>query len=152
MQNRSSMKGCSKRLLGLVLVLSTAAWSQAICPMMLFPLSAESCGTQQNQPSPSAHHPKSSGHDCCPRTHRTDRPAQRESAQLSNCSSNVRCCSLEREPATPTKAVVAPANVAIVARLTIPAMDVSTPAHIVEAADASRFLRGVLSLKEDLRI
>jgi hypothetical protein len=144
------MKGCIKRVLGLLLVLSTGAWSQAVCPMMLFPQTAESCGIQPNKTSASAHHQKAE-HDCCPRARRSRQ--QDESAKLSACSSGMSCCTVERKPASaPKTGQTSTAEIAVVGRVMASELYVMSPAQLLEAADESVPIRGVLSRKEDLRI
>jgi len=142
------MKGCIKRVLGMLLVLSTSVWSQAVCPMMLFP-PAKSCGAQQNKTSALAHHHKAE-HACCPGAHRPD--SQDESVNLSASSSGMSCCTVEREPASTPKTGQTSADTAVVGRVMASELYVASPAQVLEAADASVPIRGVLSLKEDLRI
>ena len=145
------MKDFMKRLLGLLLVLTTSAWSQAVCPMMLFPQLSNSCGTH---PSTAAVAVASAGseHDCCPRKHHTHASHEQSStATLSNVN-GMDCCSVERPPATSSKMVQPSPEIAVIGKVIATEANVPSSHHWIETADSGPPLRGVLSLKEDLRV
>jgi hypothetical protein len=64
----------------------------------------------------------------------------------------MKCCSVEPQPATSTKAIQAGVDFLVVADVVLPEMHRISRSHCLELADAGPPLRGVLSLKEDLRI
>src|SRR6185369_9368768 len=149
-ENITSMKDFMKRLLGLLLVLTTSAWSQAVCPMMLFPQLSTSCGTHHATASVAAG-TEGSEHPCCPRKHASHSHELSHQAKLSNGNSMV-CCSVERPPATSSKTIQASPDVAVIGRVSVSESNVPSSHRWTEIADSGPPLRGVLCLKEDLRI
>jgi hypothetical protein len=149
--NIYSMKDSTKRLLGLLLVLTTSAWSQAVCPMMLFPQLSPSCGTHHATAAVTAES-MGSEHPCCPRKHASHITHEQSStANLSNVN-RMDCCSVERPPATSSKMVQSSPDIAVIGRVIVSEGDVPRSQRWIETADSGPPLRGVLSLKEDLRI
>lgn len=145
------MMGHLKRLLGLLLVLTTSAWSQAVCPMMLFPQSSPSCGTHQKAAAASAAS-KGSEHKCCPRERKAKLAHEECPTKGSGRSSTMKCCSIDRPLATSGKAVQTSPDVAVFGRVLSSALHVSRSTCSLEITDTGPPLRGVLNLKEDMRI
>ena len=140
-----------KRLLGLLLVLTTSAWSQAVCPMMLFPQSSDSCGTHHSS-APVAVSSEGPEHPCCPRKHHSHATYEQSStAKLSNVN-GMTCCSIEPPPATSSKMVQPSPEISVIGKVVTSEANVPTFHRWIEPADSGPPLRGVLSLKEDLRI
>jgi hypothetical protein len=143
------MTGYRKRLMGLVLVLSLSTWAQAVCPMMMLPQSAEHCAKQATHPATTSI--QTSEHDCCPGKRVRMQHEQCDRTKLSN-SSTTSCCSVEREPASAPKSLQSTVNIAVVGRVMPSTMQVPNRAVTLELSDAGTPDRGVMSLKEDLRI
>src|SRR4051812_11817318 len=145
------MKDYLKRLLGLLLVLNMSIWAQAVCPMMLFPQASPSCGTHQVA-APVAASSEGSEHQCCPRARQTtSKHEQCPPAKVSD-SSAMSCCSVERPPATSSKSVQASPALAVLGRVLVSEVHVphSDQALVIPASGPT--LRGVLNLKEDMRL
>src|SRR5512141_471017 len=119
------MKASLKRVLGLLLVLSTSAWSQGLCPMMLFPQTAKPCGTEQKASVP---HHQMAQHDCCPRARRSTEKVN--PVKLSSCSSTMPCCTVDRQPATSSKVMQASPDMAVMGRVVPSHLHVSSPAQL----------------------
>jgi hypothetical protein len=144
------MTGYLKRLMGLMLVLSTSTWAQAVCPMMLFPHTAKECG--QHATHPAAASSKGSEHECCPGMRARMQKDHCERAKVSSCDSAMSCCAVEREPASTSKISAAGNDISVVGRVMPAALQAPSRAVTLELSAASPPERGVLSLKEDLRI
>jgi hypothetical protein len=143
-----SMLPIAKRMLGLLLVLSTTVWAQAVCPMMLFPETASHCEDHKAAPQQAAHH-QPAEHDCCPRTKKAEPKAPNH---ISAGSSGMSCCSVDRAPAITPKAAQLGTTSAVVGRVSsVQILLVSSHVQL-EIAGASVPLRGVLNLQDDLRI
>lgn len=147
------MTGYLKRLLGLMLVLSVSTWAQAVCPMMLFPQTARDCGQHATHPaaasSQSSDHSRE--HDCCPGMRARMQKDHCERAGVSGCTTAMSCCAVERQPASTSKAS-AGTDISAIGRVVPTALRAPSRAVTLELSDASPPERGVLSLKEDLRI
>ncbi len=140
-----------KRILGLLLVLTTSAWSQAVCPLMLFPQLSTSCGTHQLNAAITAVS-EGSEHHCCPRKHASHATHEHGStAKLSNVN-GMSCCSVERPPATSSKMVQPSPEIAVTGRVAVSEGHGPSSHRWIETSDSGPPLRGVLSLKEDLRV
>ena len=135
--------------MGLVLVLSLSTWAQAVCPMMMLPQSVEHCAKQATDPAATSS--QSAEHDCCPGKRVRIQHEQCDRPKLSN-SATTSCCSVEREPASTPKALQSAVNIAVLGRVMPSAMQVPSRAVTLELSDAGAPDRGVMSLKEDLRI
>ncbi len=135
------MKGCLKRVLGLLLVLSTSAWSQAICPTMLFSQAAEPCPTQQKALVPA--HDTTAQHDCCPRSRRKTQTA--DPVKLTNCSSKMPCCSVDRQPAHAQRFAQTSTHMIVIGRVVVRNLHFGSPAQLLQFAEASPPTRDVLS-------
>jgi hypothetical protein len=142
------MTGYLKRLMGLVLVLTVSTWAQAICPMMLLP---QAHGCEQHQANPAVASSQSSAHDCCPGKRVRMQHEQCERTTLSKAPTTTSCCSVEREPAS-TPTVQVGIGIAVIGRVMPSSMQTPSRAATLELSDAGPPLRGVLNLKEDLRI
>src|SRR3954463_6604871 len=148
------MTGYLKRLMGLVLVLSVSTWAQAVCPMMLLPQAAEHCAKAANHPAAasSQNTEKSSEHDCCPGKRARMQNEQCDRTKLSNSATSTSCCAVEREPANTSKVLQAGSDIAVLGRVMPSGLRAPSRAVTLELSDAGPPLRGVMSLKEDLRI
>lgn len=148
------MTGYLKRLLGLMLVLSVSTWAQAICPMMLFPQTAKDCGQHATHPAATSSQSseQSSGHDCCPGMRARMQKDHCERAKVSSCASAMSCCAVERQPASTSKASTAGNDITVIGLVLPSALRAPSRAVTLELSDATPPDRGVLSLKEDLRI
>ena len=144
------MTGYLKRLLGLMLVLSVSTWAQAICPMMLFPQTAKECG--QHATHPAAASSKGSEHDCCPGMRARMQKDHCERAKVSSCATAMNCCAVERQPASTSKSSTAGSDITVIGRVMLSVFQAPSRAVTLELSDASPPERGVLSVKEDLRI
>ncbi len=148
------MTGYLKRLLGLMLMLSVSTWAQAICPMMLSSQTAKDCGQHSIHPaaasSQGSDHRRE--HDCCPGKRARMQKDHCERARVSNCATASSCCAVEREPASTSKVSTAGSDIAVIGRVMTSALQAPSRALTLELSDASPPERGVLSLKEDLRI
>ncbi len=140
------MTGFGKRALGLLLMLSSTVWASAICPMMLIPAAAKQCAPQDGSAKRESK-PAASEHECCPRAKK-----QSSANHLSACASSMSCCAVEREPATAPKSIQTAVAFAVLGRVILEGLQIPSPAATLESANASPPIRGVLSLKEDLRI
>jgi len=143
------MTGYFKRLMGLVLVLSVSTWAQAVCPMML-PQSTEHCAKQSTHTAAASS--QSSEHDCCPGKRVRMQHEQCDRTKLSNSATATSCCSVEREPASTPKVLQSAVTIAVLGRVMPSALQAPSRAVTLELSDAGPPLRGVMSLKEDLRI
>jgi hypothetical protein len=147
------MTGYLKRLMGLVLVLRVSTWAQAVCPMLLLlllPPTAEHCPKQVKHLAAASSH--SSEHDCCPGKRARMQHEQCDRTKLSSSQSATSCCSVEREPAGAPIVLQAGVRIAVLGRVMPSAMQVPSRAATLELSDAGTAIRGVLNLKEDLRI
>ena len=143
------MTGYLRRLMGLMLVLSVSTWAQAVCPMMLFPQTAKDCA--QHSTHPAAASSKGSEHDCCPGMRARMQKDHCERAGVSGCTTAMSCCAVERQPASTSKAS-AGTDISAIGRVVPTALRAPSRAATLELSDANPPERGVLSLKEDLRI
>jgi hypothetical protein len=144
------MTGYLKRVMGLVLVLSVSAWAHAVCPMMLFPQNVEDCG--QHAAHPVAASSQTAEHDCCPRKRVRMQHQQCDSTKLSSCLTIMSCCSVERQPASTPKVLQPATEIAVLGRVMNSALQSPSRAATLELSDAGPPLRGIMTLKEDLRI
>jgi hypothetical protein len=142
------MTGYLKRLMGLMLVLSVSTWAQAVCPMMSLPQAADHCAKAATIQSSD----KRPEHDCCPGKRARMQHEQCHRTELSNSASATSCCAVEREPASTPKVLQAGADIAVIGRVTPSALQTPSRAVTWEISDAGPPLRGIMSLKEDLRI
>lgn len=67
-------------------------------------------------------------------------------------NSSMNCCSVERAPATSSKSVETSPDATVIERVADSAIHVPAVSRAASLADSGPPLRGVLSLKEDLRI
>jgi hypothetical protein len=140
-----------KRLMGLMLVLSVSTWAQAVCPLMLLPQGAtEHCAKRATHPATVSS--QSSEHDCCPGKRVRMRHEQCNRTKVSSSQSATSCCSVEREPASGPTVQKAGVGIAVLGRVMPSAMQVPSRTARLELSDARPPIRGVLNLKEDLRI
>lgn len=148
------MTGYLKRLLGLMLVLSVSTWAQAICPMMLSSQTAKDCGQHANHPAAASSHSSDQmpEHECCPGMRVRMQKDHCERARVSNCATAMNCCAVERQPASTSKVSTIGGDISVIGRTMPPALQAPNRAATLELSDASPPDRGVLSLKEDLRI
>lgn len=148
------MTGHVKRLLGLVLVLSVSTWAQAICPMMLVPQTTTGCSQHATRPAVASSQGSEQRleHDCCPGMRARMQKEQCERANVSSCATAVNCCAVERQPASTSKAQTACNGITVIGRVLPSALQSPSRAVTLELSDANPPERGVLSLKEDLRI
>jgi hypothetical protein len=143
------MTGNLKRLMGLILALSVSTWAQAVCPMMLLPQAAEHCAKPAT--GPAAASSQSSEHDCCPGKRVRTQHEQCDRTAISSSKSVTSCCSVEREPANTPKVLQSDLASAVLGHVPS-ALQLPSRAATLELSDASPPNRGVMSLKEDLRI
>jgi hypothetical protein len=137
-----------------MLVLSVSTWAQAVCPMMLFPQSARDCGQHASHPAATSSQSseQSSGHECCPGMRARTQKDHCERAKVSNCATAMNCCAVERQPASTSKASTGGDNITVIGRVVPSTLQAPSRAVTLELSDASPPERGVLSLKEDLRL
>jgi hypothetical protein len=133
-----------------MLVLSFSAWAQAVCPMMLFPPPAQDCGKQALHPA--ATPGQGSAHECCPGMKAPMTHEQCERVKLSSRKSALSCCAVEIAPASAPKVPQAGTGIAVLGRMMPSALQSPSRVLTIELSDAGPPSRGILSLKEDLRI
>lgn len=75
-----------------------------------------------------------------------------ERAKVSNCATAMNCCAVERQPASTSKASTGGDNITVIGRVVPSTLQAPSRAVTLELSDASPPERGVLSLKEDLRL
>ena len=148
-ENSASMKDFSKRLMGCLLVLAVCIGTQAVCPMMLFPQSSQSCARHHSVAAPSESN-QGAVHDCCPRKRTATKP-HCTSPEL-NGTSVMSCCSVPAQPATATQPVPNSVVLAVLGHVSSALLVTPERGHFLAVEEYSPPLRGVLSLKEDLRI
>lgn len=141
------MKDFLKRFLGCLLVLATCVGSQVVCPMMLFPQWSHACGSQHSAASvPEAN--QGTGHACCPRkaAHRSSSPGVEDHGSVMSC------CSVPAQPASSTQPTQPDVDMVIVGHVGSAVFQLPSADRSLEIPDCGPPLRGILNLKEDLRI
>lgn len=149
--NISSMKDLLKRFLGCLLVLATCVGSQVVCPMMLFPQLSHACGSHHSAASVTTAN-QGATHDCCPR--KPGRP-QRNGATpelIDQGNSVMSCCSVPSQPAISAQQVQSDAEMAVVTQVSDAGSHSAFTTRCFDTVDCGPASRGVLNLKEDLRI